>query len=259
MNRFWATLCAALLLTGAFSSRVLVGDAHAGNTNLHSPSGVHQKAVTSNAKIEAYEREAIELMLAEANQVALELQLSESLPITKKALTSLFITPPQFAVEMEAVGTVGTSNYIYYMSRGNKFSSLDLINQETYCHKLINEYQWPITKIDTNYAYQVATQWLAAVSMDVAALNRDSKVCIRVSGPRGIGRRKNFTPIYSVFWPREKKGTGSLAGVRFFTPSKTLISLSVEDPKYILRKPLQITNLSALQTEPTSKIYRKGE
>jgi hypothetical protein len=41
-------------------------------------------------------------------------------------------------------------------------------------------------------------------------------------------------------------GAGSAASVRLFAPTNALLQLRVEDPKYILRKPLLFTDLSAL-------------
>jgi hypothetical protein len=43
-----------------------------------------------------------------------------------------------------------------------------------------------------------------------------------------------------------------MASVALFMPTKTLLQLRVEDTQYILRKPLQITNLDFLLS-PSNK------
>jgi hypothetical protein len=61
--------------------------------------------------------------------------------------------------------------------------------------------------------------------------------------------KRKFTPIYIVSWlPKDKPpfSAGGVASVELFSPTKTLLSLSVDDPKYILRPPIVFTNLAAL-------------
>ncbi len=108
--------------------------------------------------------------------------------------------------------------------------------------------------MDTNTAYQMATQWLAAIHMDVKALSRDCKARIAVSpmwsGLTELGDvpQKDFVPIYYVWWvPLENDAPGnSPASVELYLPDKGLIQLRVDDPKYILRPPLVFTNLATL-------------
>ena len=85
--------------------------------------------------------------------------------------------------------------------------------------------------------------------VDVAALNRDYKVEIVVGGLRGHGSKKRFTPVYWVDWPAKPKGSGCVALVRLFLPTKTLTQLRVEDPKYILRNPVFVTNNASATSE----------
>ena len=116
------------------------------------------------------------------------------------------------------------------------------------------KYQWPVARFDTNAPYQLATQWLAAAHMDVDALNRDYDVRVAVDGywnnvSMGELPKRRFTPLYIVSWLVKGKphySAGGGASVELFLPTKTLLSLSVEDPKYILRPPIAFTNLAAL-------------
>jgi hypothetical protein len=103
--------------------------------------------------------------------------------------------------------------------------------------------------MDTNQAYQLATQYLARVSMDVAGLNRDCRLIVEPYGyfPSPGGK---FVPIYLVAWVRHDLQYGATASVIIFTPANKLLSLRVEDSRYILRKPLIFTNLNSLLPGP---------
>lgn len=209
----------------------------------------------------AYEKEARRLVLEEATKVATELGLPEELPLTESNIVQSFIPPFGFAYMNESVGNVTSHRYWYFVAKGWKFSTLTIANSSGVEASYAQQYRWPSSRLDTNTAYNLATQWLAAVSMDVAGLNRD---CVMHAAPDPHWNRyrwntpftkATFTPIYSVYWiPRQStNGSSVAASVGLFAPDKTLLSLRVEDPKYILRKPLQFTNLDELLANPTSR------
>jgi hypothetical protein len=188
----------------------------------------------------AYQKEALGLLIAEANRVAKELNLPEKLPITETNLVETHIFPPRMA--RLGIGNIKTSNYVYYVSAGGKFSSVARMDSEKTKNELKAKYLWPMSRMDTNAAYQLATQWLTAVSMDVAALNRDCKLVISAWTPEGENGQ-HFVPLYSVYWvAKGEQGHGNVAGVELLEPTKSLQQLYVKKPEYILRKPLQITN-----------------
>jgi len=182
----------------------------------------------------------------EANRVAQELQLPEQLPIIDTNLVRSYITPNGMLRFTRAIGNVTTSNYTYYVSVDGKFSFLESAHQDSLRLKWFTEYSWPISRLDTNAAYQLATQWLADVSMDVQGLNRDCNLHIRPTAVRGEGATARFLPLYWVYWTKGTEGQGSMASVGLFLPTKTLLQLRVENTQYILRKPLQFTNLDLL-------------
>jgi hypothetical protein len=194
----------------------------------------------------AYRQTALRLVLAEANKVAQELSLPEPLPITETNLTASYLTPPRMASRMGAIGNITTANYTYYCSVGYKFSYLVRVGLEQDYAKLRKESLLPMSQMDTNAAYQMAVQFLAAAKMDVSALNRDCNVHILPFTPEG-SQGKHFVPVYWVYWSKpEQAGHGSTASVELFTPTKTLRQLRVEDSQYILRPPLIIPNLDYL-------------
>ena len=198
----------------------------------------------------AYRQEALRLVVEEANRVASELQLPESLPISETNLVAWYLSAPHMAHTLGgAVGNITTSNYTYYISVANKFSFLVRAHLQAEYDQLRQQYLWPMSRMDTNAAYQVATQFLAAASMDAKALNRDCNVHILPFTPEGPSGR-HFVPVYWVYWVRRsEEGRGSVATVELLEPTRTLRQLRVEKPEYILRRPLAITNLKVLLSD----------
>ena len=208
---------------------------------------------------EAYTKEARRLLLEEATQVATELSLPEELPLVEDVV-KFSIAPFGMAYIEKSVGSVESRHYHYMAHKGWRFSELLIANWSTVCANYVRNYRWQSDRLDTNAAYNLATQWLAAVSMDVAGLNRD---CVMHAAPTTHWNRfrwntpftnATFTPIYSVYWiPRQSTNNQVAATVELFAPDKTLLDLRVVDPKYILRTPLQFTNLDELLANPTSR------
>ncbi len=204
---------------------------------------------------QAYQKKAFRLVLQEANQVAKEMKLPEKLPITESNVVHTFISAFGFAYTYKAIGNVTTSNYWYGVEHGNKFSGLTIVDLDRHCFKYQEQYQWPVSRIDTNGAYQLATQWLAAMRMDVKALNRDCKVKITIDAfwnglkPGEELQKNTFVPIYNISWlssNNQAENYGDVAYVQLFAPTKTLLQFAINNPKYILRKPVVFRNLATL-------------
>jgi hypothetical protein len=201
-----------------------------------------------------YREAAINLMSQEANQVANELQLAEKLPITESNLTEAMVMPFGFNYIHKGIGSISTTNYVYCFTEDNKFNELDVANYDRVCHNLRRQ-KLPITQIQTTTSFQLATQWLAAASMDVDRLNRECEAHVALSpywnGLTTLGQkpRKYFVPIYFVWWTSTENDAekyGDVAYVELFAPTKKLLQLGVREPKYILRKPLVFTNFASL-------------
>jgi hypothetical protein len=194
---------------------------------------------------EEYNEAARRLLLREAERVAAQLNLTNDLPITSSNIVAVFISPFGFNYINGTIGTVTTSNYCYCVSQDSKFCYLLGTHQPDDCGRYRKLYTWAMSRIDTNQAYQLATQWLGDVSMDVNALNRDCRVTVELEKYYGDAPPGKFVPIYFVSWTSKDTAVGK-ASVRVFTPTKSLLQLCVEDPKYILRRPLEFTNLDSL-------------
>jgi hypothetical protein len=197
----------------------------------------------------AYRKEALRMVLEEANRVAVELALRDTLPITETNVIEQFILPYGAAQRLNSIGNVATSNYAYCVSIGCKLSYVLSVHQQQDHERWAAEYLWPVIREDTNAAYQLATQWLTAASMDVAGLNRDCDLQIHPLMLYGSGTNASFVPIYSVAWKSWTDRIRSVASVELFLPTKTLVGLTVDDSRYILRKPLEFTNLDYLLSQ----------
>jgi hypothetical protein len=97
----------------------------------------------------------------------------------------------------------------------------------------------------------LATQWLATVGVDILGLNRDCEAHVAVSLWNGFVKlgqmpTNDFAPMYYVWWtPQNDDQRFGGASVELFLPTKKLLQLRVDDPKYVLRKPLVVTNLDS--------------
>ena len=250
------SVCLLLALNLADVSSAFADGGNIGATNSLGPYGTLKDSYTTYA----YRAEARSLMIKEANRVAKDLNLPETLPITEGNVVGGFTSPFAFAYRLGMIGRVVTQNYDYAISVSNRFSYLTIANYDFYdfaCRKYLVNGMWPTNRIGTNGAYQLAVQWLAAAHMDVEGLNRDCKVSIEPS--------LSWSGIYTVAWCISTNITNPLndlfstnrsrsysyvpsgkASVELFEPTATLVQLRVEDAKYNLREPLVFTNLAEL-------------
>ena len=206
---------------------------------------IEQLALPLKYTTETYQNAAFDLVLREANLVAQQLHLPEKLPITRTDVVDSYISPLGTAQHTKRIGKIATRRYAYYVSNDNKFCYLDSTSQEEDYRRWQAQYSWPLAKLDTNGAYQMATQWLASAAMDVEALNHDCQKHIQAGVLKQRSKDSRFLPIYWVYWTKGGEGQGCVASVKLFMPTKALVQLRVEQSKYILRQPLQVTNSAA--------------
>jgi len=203
----------------------------------------------------AYQAEALRLLIREANLVAAELQLPENLPITQSKLVAKTVYPYRMAQFTKRIGDIGTTNYLYEVHKDQKFSCLVRVAVDERPYLWSKDYGLPISREDDNAAYQLATQWLAAASIDVGALNRDCDLGkgIAPGSFKTVGTNGLFVPRYWINWAKHGTPQQSVAFVDLFLPKKILLEMRVENPKYVLRRPLEFTNLDALISDPGNR------
>lgn len=114
--------------------------------------------------------------------------------------------------------------------------------------------------LDTNTAYQLATQWLAAVSVDVGELEKKYRpLCVQVTinetpgsweaRPASLNQTHlNKLPTFDVTWGGPENEDSPPVGVKIFGPTKELISLRMEDTRFSKRPPLVVTNALELNS-----------
>ena len=195
---------------------------------------------------EAYRKEALKRVIQEANWAARQLQSEEALPVLETNLLGAYITPYGGTRRLHAIGNVTTSNYSYGVGRDYKLSDVVATHVDEDRSKYAKQYSWPVSRTDTNTAYQLATQWLTAVSIDVRGLNNDCTLRVYPLRLKGHETNASIMPVYWVSWTKEGLDQGSVAYVELFLPTKKLMQLCVTDPKYILRPPIVFTNLVEL-------------
>jgi hypothetical protein len=242
-----AVYCASTLIIAAAA-----WDLPPGVPNPIAPDGTHTDAIRFTT--DAYRKEAFRLLLEEANAVAKDLELAEGLPITESEIVSRFISPFGDAYANRRIGNITTSKYSYGVEADYKFNDLARTHMDALCFEYQQKYRISIKQIDTNAAYQLTTQFLARLQVDVQALDRECQVAVKPSdfwngvAPGAKLTAKTFVPIYNVSWisPNKAKNFGVAASVQVFAPTKTLLQLSIDEPKYLCRKPLVFTNLAEL-------------
>ena len=156
----------------------------------------------------AYKAAVLQLMVGQANFAAKQLELNEPLPITIPADTNKWdVMPPPMGVG----GMILTSNYSFEFSKGR----LSRLGKRDWLKKLsppvedISKLTNRVSLIDTNGAYQLATQWLATLSVNVPELEKKFPAHVKQSVIRRQTPDKKldeFTiteiplPIFEVSW-----------------------------------------------------------
>lgn len=241
LNKFTAVTILSGILIYFVSLSFVRGQGNANvNSQLPWSSGVPQWrgnfGVTGSP---AYREEISHLLFKEADQAAAELGLPDYLPVSVRNITRLVIFPPRLAKNMQGLGSVVTSNYIYSVSCGYKFSGITRVRLQQEDDQLKAKYVLPMSQMDTNAAFQLATHFLSLASMDVTALNRDCKVHITTSVCPDY---EHFVPIYYISWVKRREQFGNVASVEVFLPDKSLRQLRVARSEYILSQPVKISD-----------------
>jgi hypothetical protein len=207
---------------------------------------------------EAYREAALKVLLEDANQIAGDLRLPEKRPIETKDLAEVWMNTPAWSDRAGMFGSIATSNYHYFAAQGNRISSVvrnfgkDDVRRRAYIDDVRRRHLTPKARMNTNAAYTLARQWLAAARIDVNGLERDSTVTIKA-----LELGDTFVPLYQVSWRQPYAdrvqvntsggdGWASVASVEFVEPEQLLLQMHVENPLYIKRKRLAVMNRERL-------------
>lgn len=202
---------------------------------------------------DAYRRAALQVLLDEANRKAKNLGLNEKTPITQYDLVESFIQPPAWSVAEGMFGTLTTSNYVYTASENNKLCSITCTpTAQADCIALVEQrYGDQVAVMETNLAYTLATNWLTAGNVDVAALERECSVQITT-----MRHGRHYLPVFSVRWRQaaanpagpittRDDGYQTRAAVLLVEPDRRLLHFEVDD-RYLLGPVLSVPNADEL-------------
>jgi hypothetical protein len=214
-------------------------------------------------------------MLAEANYFSKRLNLPPQRPIQENDIVEYHIAAPFFsridntnlpspaarlhAAKFVAGGFIQTTNFVFYFTKGYLWAVVNRVKHDER-FDLYPEWVKTPSLIDTNGAYQLATQWLAAVDVDVRALEekyqpeREQRWCwtqpgLNVYHPPG-DTNKIMLPIYEVAW-----GTNwDSVKVQILGTTKELMELHSGEFSFSRRPPLVITNAIELNNIPDPSV-----
>lgn len=200
----------------------------------------------------AYQSAALQLMVGEANLAARQLDLHESQPfVTAQNTNEWNVSPPPMGVG----GSILSPNYIFEFRKGQ----LAWVNKIDWLKKVSP----PITNLvelssrpsllDSNSAYQLATQWLGNLSLDVAAMERKYPLHVfQVPAQKTDARGRNLPgvsnnvpiPLYKISWGERTPPMDSFNPVRveILGTTKELLQLRIQDASLFGRRPLTVTN-----------------
>ncbi|MGH7977280.1 MAG: hypothetical protein ACREC8_11545 [Limisphaerales bacterium] len=233
----------------------------------------------------AYRSAAVQQMLEEANYFSEHLKLPPPHPIRLNDLQDIFVSAPWFSMTDEnfykfaqqsvsadpiiakiraarfgAGGNLQTTNFSFSFARGRLFGIENRINHDERFSMYATWARTP-SLINTNGAYQLATQWLAAVDIDVAALNKKYRHKVEqrwfwnqpgfIHHPPG-DTNKTMLPIYEVTWGAE--AANHPAFVQILGTTKELMKLHLGDLSLSRRPLLVITNAIKLNNIPDPPI-----
>jgi hypothetical protein len=225
----------------------------------------------------AYQSVNVEYMLREANYFSGQLKLPTPHPIQLRDIDAINVSPPWYSkiedtnlapsvgrvlhAKFVAGGSIATTNFWFAFRLGHLSS---VINRVQHMERFDLYPVWAKTPslVDSNEAYQIATQWLASIEVDVGVLGKKyapkveqkwfwNRPGLDVHHPPG-DTNKTMLPIFDVTW-----GTNWVdypAQVRILGTTKELMELRVGDSTLSRRPLLIITNAIELNNIPDPQI-----
>jgi hypothetical protein len=232
----------------------------------------------------AWRAAVVQKMLVEANWAAARLELPTPHPILMTDIQDEYIGLPfssmlpgtnrlydinipreerLHALKFGPQGWIATASFQFYFNAGKlwQVERLSAPNVERYALNL-GELVGKPSLIDTNGAYQLATQWLAAVDVDMKALEK-LKWTVNQLHYRARGATNYVTlPLYYVDFGNKhfpaseniKAFDKPLVSVEVLGTTKELQELEINEPAFSRRPRLFITNALELFRTPNPSV-----
>ena len=218
----------------------------------------------------AYKYVALALMLTEINFCAGRLHLPADLPIKEQSLRAEAVFPPQV---IGFAGRLDTDKYSFSFAKDGRLRFITKLDNGR-GDKTLREYLEGLSKtpsiINTNSAYQIATNWLAAMDVDLQRLEKEHPPTVKQQTfvPWADSGKTNLAeislPIFDVKWGdwaqpvidiQISGATGELLKLRqeddsYSKRPASLIKdmdklLAIPDEEYLKYSPLEKSNLVA--------------
>jgi len=214
----------------------------------------------------AYKAIAVQLALSEANYASQRLNLPTPHPIQMTDLVKAYAGSPKLRPPHGVA--IETTNFYFSIYINKKGPMHVIINKARNIESLDLD---PVrartpSLIDSNGAYQLATQWLASIDVDVAALEKKygsqrkieqaffwNQPSLDVDHHPPGDTNKTTLPVFNVTWGHGQQDEYAVQA-RILGTTKELMSLTLGDSTLSRRPPLLITNAMELNnTEPPVK------
>ncbi len=223
----------------------------------------------------AYDQAALDLMIAEANRIARELGLAESVPIDKADARAVLATPADFIHDLN-LGRLETREYRYWFTAGTTVSEVSRNPISIRVPARPKRQFLPMDRLDTNGALTFARQTMESAGVDMKAIDRDctSEVAwgqVRPGAPLFMADYRvdwfesgnhvlfddlpdqSSAAMKRKMWPTSPSWKMRAASLCFYEPARAVESFAVFDPKYIKKKPLQTLDLIKLLSGSNSE------
>ena len=199
----------------------------------------------------AYQSAALQLMLGEANFAATQLALDDRVPSNTNGLVEWRVSPPP----MGLAGEVLTTNFAYSFERGR----LTFIAKRDWLKRAgatnLSDLAGEKSLLDTNTALAFATQALARLQIDLAALPRPAHVLqlparkVDETG-RNLPGWENVvaTPVFQISWgPRAAPADfRNPVGLKLLGTTPELLEWRLRERNLSRRPVLAVANAAAL-------------
>jgi hypothetical protein len=210
----------------------------------------------------AFKYVALALMLAEVNFFGTKVGLQLDHPVTAADVRSgSHVGPPK---TNDFSGSVVTDKYFFGFGWGH-LANFHRNDFKSDSDAAVRERNLKLSKqlslIDTNGAYEVATNWLTAAGVNLVALQKGYKLNIMQwrYRPEGLSQGPTLLPVYQVVWhgslfrSQRRRSDTAVVSLTILGPTKELIEYHVLDDSLFLRSRLQITEPQKLLAIPDAE------
>jgi hypothetical protein len=202
----------------------------------------------------AYKCVAVAVLVAEANFNAERLNLPIERPIVESRLTFKFIAPLSTLKDDGFGGRVDAGHYAFseggrpgyrYITKLDPFGGLSMAEE----NEMLSHHK---SLVGTNGAYQLATNWLALIDVDVRELERTNTVQVQQRWFWGEGSPapQVLLPIFEVTWG------GGKVKVTVDGRTRQFIDIRQEDDSFSRRPRELIKDLDKLLALPDEEFLK---